>query len=70
MSRCERALLLVGPQHVDELRPTTAWMRRSLEYLQPLGIGIVATLLKREGIEANLQVMQPGKIGELDGEIG
>lgn len=65
----EKALLLVGPQHTDELRPVTAGARRFLENIPPLGIGIVATLLKREGMEVGVRQMQPGKIRELAGAI-
>ncbi len=70
MGSKERVLLLVGPQHVDETRPVTAQVRRWLEHLSPLGIGIVATMLKEAGMEVSSQEMQPGKIYTLDEEIG
>jgi radical SAM superfamily enzyme YgiQ (UPF0313 family) len=61
----KNALLLSGPQHWDDRRPTTYRLREALEYTDPLGIAIVSTFLKKSGFETYWAGMTPGKIDKL-----
>lgn len=57
----ERALLLSGPQHADVERPLTQNIRRVLEHIDPLGIAIISTILKRYGFETHWMEMAKKK---------
>lgn len=57
----KRALLLSGPQHFDSERPVTHKIRRFLQYVDPLGIAIVSTILKKRGFETFWKEMSPEK---------
>lgn len=59
MSAERRAMLLAGPQHYDAKRPVFGQVRNFLEYLDPLGIGIISTYLKSKGFETTYMPMSP-----------
>jgi len=59
MSAERHALLLAGPQHWDERRPTTGKIRGYLEHLDPLGIAIVSSYLKQSGFETTYATLSP-----------
>lgn len=64
-----QALLLAGPQHYDERRPTVGIIRKYLENLDPLGIAIVSSYLKAAGFETRYAQMSPKGSTTLEGLI-
>ena len=64
-----RALLMAGPQHYDERRPTVGGIRKYFEYLDPLGIAIVSSYLKETGFETIYAPMSPENPSSIEGLI-
>ena len=67
MSIENKALLLSGPQHYDERRPITGHMREFAENLNPLGIAIVASVVKQYGLEVVWKSIDPKGKPDLQG---
>lgn len=66
MNTERNVLLLAGPQHYDETRPKTSFMRRGLENIQPLGPAIISSYLKERGFDVHYATLKPGQVSKIE----
>ena len=61
-----KALLLTGPQYWDERRPLSGPLKRYYMHLDPLGIAIVSSVLRRYRLETRYLTMEPQRMNLLE----